>query len=470
MLTAMLASKHRGRRKGIPVRQGAVRQARLEANLTLADMAGDAVSRSAIHLVETGRTRPSMETLEQIARKTSKPIEFFLLEGQQANARRTVEAEYIRELESLTVVRDFKAVIQRGMSLLSDGLDQGQAAQINFYLGQAYCQLVRPREALQYLPAARKWFEQTGDEWMAIEAMDWEGAALGLLDDPRSLAVAEEALDRCRRVDPRPVLVEVRILGHIAAMHVTNHSWAQAIRSYEAAVEASGKVRDLHQLAKMHHGLGTAYQRLDQPTRARQEFDRAMALYAMEADLSATYRVENDLGDLLLQQGQLEAAEQHFKIALAGSSQLDIDRRGRGYILANLGEVYMRQGRLDESRRSLAQAMEAAEKLGERIVLANALTVLGRLEAREENKDLARGHFDRVLGILRDLDMPDRLRDCHMVYAELLSELGDKDLASDHWKAAAEIGKAINLGKHWAVETGDRETVNTADGAGGPAA
>jgi len=31
MLTAMLGSKYRGRRKGIPIREGSVRQARLEA-------------------------------------------------------------------------------------------------------------------------------------------------------------------------------------------------------------------------------------------------------------------------------------------------------------------------------------------------------------------------------------------------------------------------------------------------------
>ena len=77
-LTAMLGTRYRGRRKGVAVREGSVEQARREARLTLAQVANGQLTRTAIHLIEKGRTRPSMETLEQIARQTRKPIEFFL--------------------------------------------------------------------------------------------------------------------------------------------------------------------------------------------------------------------------------------------------------------------------------------------------------------------------------------------------------------------------------------------------------
>jgi len=78
MLTAMLGTRRKGRRKGISIREGSVAQARSEAGLTLAQVAGGKVSRTAIHLVETGRMRPSMETLKQIALQTRKPMNFFV--------------------------------------------------------------------------------------------------------------------------------------------------------------------------------------------------------------------------------------------------------------------------------------------------------------------------------------------------------------------------------------------------------
>src|ERR1700681_174102 len=101
MLTAMLDTKYRGRRKGVPVREGSVLQARKEANLTLAQVAGSLVSRTAIHLIETGRARPSLDTLEQIARQTRKPVEFFLL-SPDGTPEMTESRKGLDELERLT--------------------------------------------------------------------------------------------------------------------------------------------------------------------------------------------------------------------------------------------------------------------------------------------------------------------------------------------------------------------------------
>lgn len=55
-----------------------VRQARLAAGLSLANLAGDQVSRTFIHFVETGQSRPSPAVLEMIARRTGRPISYFL--------------------------------------------------------------------------------------------------------------------------------------------------------------------------------------------------------------------------------------------------------------------------------------------------------------------------------------------------------------------------------------------------------
>jgi tetratricopeptide (TPR) repeat protein len=452
MLTAMLDSKYRGRRKGIPIREGSVREARKEAKLTLAQVAGLKVSRTAIHLIETGRCRPSIETLELIARQTRKPVEFFLLSPNDA-PELTERREELDELERLTLMREFQAVIDTGEVLLEKQWGEEDTALIRFYLGQAYCRLVRPTEALQHLPLAREAFERVGDEWMAVEGLDWESTALGFMEDPRAILLAGEALVRCRRLDPKPPQTEARILGHIANMYVVAHAWAEAVRYYEAAVEAAGGVKDLLQLAKMHHGLGTAYRRMQQPTKARQQYDKALALYSIESDLSAVYRLENDLGDLLLHQGHLDSAEQLFRSALAGSTALHMDRRGRGYILANLGEVSLRRGQLEQARQQLVEALDAGTVVGEQVVVANAHALLGQLESRQGDFKLAGEHFDLAIRILEALDMPDRLRDCHIACAEALYERGEIGAAALHWKAAAEIGRLAALGLRSTPET-----------------
>jgi tetratricopeptide (TPR) repeat protein len=215
---------------------------------------------------------------------------------------------------------------------------------------------------------------------------------------------------------------------------------------YEAAAESASAVKDLLQMAKMHHGLGVAYQNLHQPAKARQHYDKALALYSIESDLSAVYRVESDLGDLLLQEGHIDSAEQHFLKAFAGTEELSIDRRGRGYVLVNLADVNLRKGRLDEARRYLIEAEQAGEATGERACLARVHVLRGQMDEMLHRTQAADQHFEAAIEILSELEMPNRLRDCHMEYATMLETRGELSSAARHWKLAAEIGKAAALG------------------------
>jgi tetratricopeptide (TPR) repeat protein len=218
-----------------------------------------------------------------------------------------IQAE-LHRLDELTAARDFRAVLEVGAPLLMKPWSAADLALVRFYLGEAHCRLVEPREALAFLPLAREQFERQKDESLAVEALDWEASAWGLLEDPKAFGLEDEALERCRKLQPRQQQLEARILGHLANMFVVTRSWSLAISHYEAAVAAASAVKDLLQLAKMHHGLGTAYQSSQHPARARAHLDKALALYSIESDSSAVYRVENDLGNLLLREGHLDAA------------------------------------------------------------------------------------------------------------------------------------------------------------------
>jgi tetratricopeptide (TPR) repeat protein len=289
---------------------------------------------------------------------------------------------------------------------------------------------------------------------MAVEALDWEAAALGLLEDPLAMDLAEQALDRCRKLDPKPAQSEARILGHIANLHVTAHSWAEAVRFYQLGVKAAGAVKDLLMEAKMHHGLGAVYMRMHQPATARDHYDRALALYAIESDPSATYRVQNDLGYLLLQQRQLDSAERHLKAALMGSEEVELGRRGRGFILNNLGQLSLLRGDIQAARLYLDQALDCAETTGENLVRAEAHELYGRLAEQEGDQRAADEEFGIAIGILETLGMPDRLRDLHMVYATLLDARHDTQASVGHWRRAAQLGKldAAGLGLSDAAE------------------
>src|SRR5438445_10213715 len=89
------SGRRRGRRRGLEIRPGSVKQARLEAGLSLGQVARDDISRTAIYFVETGKAKPSRETLELIAERTGRPVDFFL----EVDAERQRNTIRITEVE-----------------------------------------------------------------------------------------------------------------------------------------------------------------------------------------------------------------------------------------------------------------------------------------------------------------------------------------------------------------------------------
>ena len=76
--------QRRRRASGIVVDPARVRQARVAAGLSLADVAGNDVSRTMIHFIEHGRARPSQRVLELIAERTGRPASYFTVSGPES--------------------------------------------------------------------------------------------------------------------------------------------------------------------------------------------------------------------------------------------------------------------------------------------------------------------------------------------------------------------------------------------------
>ncbi|MGH7765243.1 MAG: tetratricopeptide repeat protein, partial [Candidatus Dormibacteraceae bacterium] len=148
-------------------------------------------------------------------------------------------------------------------------------------------------------------------------------------------------------------------------------------------------------------------------------------------------------------QGQLESAQGHLLTALSGSVALEIDRRGRGFILNNLGLLNLRRGEMDVARDYLAQALQCGQATGESLVLAEAHELLGKVAEHESDPRAADQEFATAIGLLETVGMPDRLRDLHMEYATLLDARPDIEASVRHWRQAAQLGKLDAAGLKW---------------------
>jgi tetratricopeptide (TPR) repeat protein len=151
---------------------------------------------------------------------------------------------------------------------------------------------------------------------------------------------------------------------------VHRSDYIRAEQCYRQALQVAGPVLDLARLGRIYHGLGHCYTSLGDTTRGIDLLSRAVALYAVENDLRPAParidlpRVENDLGLMLLRNGQPERAEELFRAALRRLEEVGAERL-QSYILLSLAEVRQGQGRVDEAVVLIERALDLAQRLDE---------------------------------------------------------------------------------------------------------
>jgi tetratricopeptide (TPR) repeat protein len=393
----------RGRLSGVDINPEAVRQARVAAGLSLAQVGGVELTRQAVHLIETGKVRPSMRSLRVLANRLHLPVTSLLA---PTTSRVPFDQDSVAELAGLCRDRHYEQVLAKGSEILEWSRAPDLIASAHHFIGEALCRTDRPLEALEHLRPARELFEALDDDQDRIaETMELEALALQICEDPRALEVADDALRRYRSGDRRRPEVESRLLQRVATILSTRLEFARARAHYDQALHVAGGVRDLGRLARIYHGLATCHHGVGDVRVAAELLAKAHTLYEAEERLTGVSagsdlaRVENDLGHQLLRQGDLSRAEELLVSSLRRYRQAGLERRLSRSLLS-LGELRQRQGRLDEAMAAIEQARELAERLDETYALAVSYRQLGELLAATGRRVEAAASFERSMAIL----------------------------------------------------------------------
>ena len=441
----------RKRGRGIEIRPGSVREARLQAGLSLAEGAGGDLTRAAIHLVEHGRSRPSMRTLELIAERTAQPVAFFL-PGGVGSALNATELEAV---ERLVEIEDFGSALTNVQRLLEKATHPADRARLNYLAAESHLRRLEAKDALEHARKARELCEQTGDRWLGVDCLAVESAALGMAQMSGALELAERALAECRRLDPRPAPTEAKLLNSIAGHYVARRQWEQAITRYQEALEVSSSLRDISRMARMHEGLSASYNALGNASQASAHSRKALALHGMVRDQRALARAENNLADVLLRQGDLKGAERHFTSALRQCEELGIEQ-GRSHVLLSLAEVEIGRGALARAEEWLAAADDFARRMRERRNQAKVHQLRGTIAAARGDRDGTDAEFEAALAQLHELKLSEELAEALSAYAQLLEARGETARALEQTKQAFALVRP-HLGEQRPAEAAEQQ-------------
>lgn len=424
------SSRRRGRRRGVEIRPGSVKQARLQAGMSLGQVAREDISRTAIYFVETGKAKPSMETLQLIAERTGKPMEFFLSDA----AGGFVPAIRLAELERLLATGDNAGVVAVAEHALSQNPEADTAARIKLLASMAHLRLAQPVVGRRLAADARVYFEQAGNLEMVAQCLGNEAQGAALMHDPAALSIAQGALATCRSLKPMPKAVEARLLRVLGHSLVHTGRWDEAITVYEQAIDATDVIQDLHQMSLVYAGLSLAYQETGQISEAVRYSQKALTIQEMLRDRLSQARSLNNLGWLLVRIGELESARRHLTQARAIFEEQGVETR-KGDILLSLSELELAEGNLAVAASLAREALELATRLGETAIVAESHTILGRVAARQGRQSDADAEFASAIATAEVAGGP-RLMEAHEAYAAVLESRGDLVAANQHLKQA----------------------------------
>jgi tetratricopeptide (TPR) repeat protein len=426
------SSGRRGRRRGVDIKPGSAKQARLEAGLSLGQVAGDQISRTAIYFVETGKAKPSIETLRLIAERTGRPLEFFL-----ARPEADYPAVYAgtAELDRLIATGDLTTAVATGARLLEQRLDPDTEARVRHLVAMAHLRLGQPVVGRRLAAAARAHFERVGDLLMTAECLCSEAQGAYLMQDPAALSLAEGALTTARSVKALPPSTEARLLATLAGVHATNRNWQAAIEAYEAAIAAGDSVQDLRRLSLTYSGLSLAYQELGQINQAALYSQRALAIHETLNDRLSLARSENNLGLLLVRVGEPVSARPHLERSLRLFEETGVET-GKSDVLLSLSELEYSQSNLGPATELAQEALALAVKQTAAGRIADAHLWLGRIAAEQGRGDAADTEFTAAFEVLESAGAAERLGLARAIYAEILEARGDLAGANRQLKQA----------------------------------
>jgi tetratricopeptide (TPR) repeat protein len=419
------------RQPGLRIRPGSVREAREEAGISLGKVAGSDLSRTAIFLIEKGRARPTMGTLQLIASRTGKPLEFFLEEGAEDIVR--IGQHRFDEIERLMAQGRFREAIDCGHELLESKPARDDEARVRLTVAQAHIRLQEPDEAEAALGPARRYYEVTSNKWMLLECQAIEIAVLIEREDPAARRAAEAGLASVRALKPVPADMEMKMLQRVAIAAVLAHEWKAAIKAFEECVEVAGSLHDMDKMALIYGDLANAYQQAGELELAARYSRRSIAAHEMLNNRYGISVAERNLALAMLKLGDAKSAEQHLERSLHLLEESGVDRPRSG-LLVNMAEVRLAQGRLQDARAKAEAAIELATRLDEPSVTADANFVLGQIAEAEGDPSEADTRIHKAIAILSRINMVERLVRAHNEYAELLEARGDLAAAHRHLK------------------------------------
>jgi transcriptional regulator with XRE-family HTH domain len=410
-----------------------IRRLRLERGLSQSELGQPRLSKGFISQVESGRSRPSPESLRFIAVRLGVPL-LALLPGVEASNQRAFLLRAAGAAVAAGQPVQATALLDEAEPLLDLAAEHALARRLR---GEALLLDGDLDGALDCALAAHAAADPAGgieEQARACALVGRIHAAAGRR--PAALVFLESAGELA--ASPQ-VPASLRAVVQLAcgALHGGLGDLTRAIRCYEAARGAAEQTEDLEGLARAHGGLGEAARRRGDLPAAIAHAERALTLLERLEMRRLQVRLLHELGEVHADAGHAAAARTYQERALAGAEALGDARTAAG-ARERIAALELAAGRAAAAYVAGEEAVTASRAAGDPGLLLRSL--VGLAEACEALGDRVRA--DRLLAEAHasaaGAGDPERRR-ALLHEGALHRARGDHAAAADCYEAAARL-------------------------------
>ena len=421
-----------------------LRAARIAQHYTQSQLAAPDFSVSYISAIERGQIHPSLRALEILAGRLGLTSTQLLPNRSQsedllsANPYEQNEDEialHLLEAQIYLMQDEPDNALLRLNVFDPQYLNQRHQLEHHYLQGWAYYKLDRLQEAEYHLGIAEPIAKELKRAYLQLRIIDLLANMYAAM---RNYSQAIQAHQRCLMLledeEESDPFFTVRVYTSIGQHYLRLDNIEQSLEAFHNALALADTLTTTESFQAVYTRLCRYYATIEEVDLANLYANKSMQLRNQVSLKLLRSEIYHYLSHAILHVSS-EQARKFIDESLQNSG-LQQDPLALASIITRDAEWHFAQGKLQEAAGYAMQAQQLAAPLGDTLIEAEALIILGRIEYAQQRPDAGSPHFVAGLDMLERLGKHEELANESIQYAQLLEEIGREHEAFTHIRRA----------------------------------
>ena len=406
--------------------------------MSQAQLAGEELTKGFISQVEAGLVRPSLRSLQIIAGRLGKGIEYFVGDQPLTSAKRVtyhrVAAEAAAERADWRTVR---GEVENAIAHTPTRRERGKLLRL---LASAELAARETERAFEHIAEALAALDPTTDAEDIAKLHYHRGfgyVEIGqLVAASESFETARDIVERHEIVDPR---LRSRILLALGTTYRRLERTAKALATYEAALALAARTSEFEVAARSHMGIAASLYDEGDLDGAIAAYERARGLLERMSDARLELSVLQSMASVSVDRGKLDTAREIAERCRARALAIGDDRMA-AVAETELGRAAFAAGDAEAALASARHAERVLAELDDERQRASALRVIGAAEDARGDHEASDHAYREAIRLVTHIEHHADRASIATEYARKLRARGETERAYDMLELARGAG------------------------------